>query len=517
MTFVLPIETNLHTSNADQNVGSIGGSTTLILRQKTAGNLPITTASGRVQFNPATGAEGVFFGTIDSTTPGSVDSSTDAILMIWSVQFNSPNRIQIDSQSNGGIRFWLGSGSSPTSNYKEFYIGGNDTPFASAMAGPVTICIDLSDTSNENTIGTFDASDISAYGIGTLHFAIAGVQYGEIHTQRSFLLDTKKSGVNLPHFEGTSNFDDAVTTVQGTSYTNKIGNWVTKSGSSFFIPCPFAFGDDSSGIAFDDNGASVVSPASNATNQENFRITDDAMRVYLKTPNTNADTVTLSGSYTWGTAAPWDFGQNKPLAVCTLSGTFSGMGEFLMGPSVIATGTFNLAAGSDVVSTGANLDGATVQRNVTINGTTVDTFVGLTVGRTLKFATAGTYYLTNCEIGITIVNLSGGNITVQLDNTFVNNANTDPTITIIQAPRTLTLKGLQANSEVRVYESGTTTEIAGIENSTTQFTDATIAVNSVDIVIHHIEYEYIRLEAVDVTADVALPIQQQFDRGYRNE
>jgi hypothetical protein len=110
MTFVLPIETNLHTSNADQNVGSIGGSTTLILRQKTAGNLPITTSSGRVQFNPATGAEGVFFGTIDSTTPGSVDSSTDAVLMIWSVQFNSPNRIQIDSQSNGGIRFWLGSG-----------------------------------------------------------------------------------------------------------------------------------------------------------------------------------------------------------------------------------------------------------------------------------------------------------------------------------------------------------------------------------------------------------------------
>ena len=68
-----------------------------------------------------------------------------------------------------------------------------------------------------------------------------------------------------------------------------------------------------------------------------------------------------------------------------------------------------------------------------------------------------------------------------------------------------------------MYESGTTTEIAGIENSTTQFTDATIAVNSVDIVIHHIEYEYIRLEAVDVTADVALPIQQRFDRGYSNE
>jgi len=516
MTFILPAAANLHNATADDNVGSIGG-TTLVLRQKTAGNLPITTSASRIQFNPATGAEGVFFGIDGQTLLGSLDVTSTPALMIWSVQFNAPNRIQVSDHISGGLRFWLGSGNNPTSNYKEFYIGGNDTPFASAMAGPVTICIDLSDTSNENTIGTFDASDVSAYGIGTLHFEIAGSQYGEIHTQRSFLLDTTKSGANLPYFTGSSSFDDAVTKVQGTSYTNKIGNWVTKSGSSFFIPCPFAFGDDVLGISFDDNGASVVSPASNATNQENFRLTDDAMRVYLKTLNTNADTVTLSGSYTWGTASPWDFGQNKPLAVCTLSGTFSGMGEFLMGPSVIATGTFNLAPGADVVSTGANLDGATVQRNVTINGNTVDTFVGLKIGRTLKFTTVGTYYLTNCEIGINVVNLSGGNITVQLDNTFVNNANTDPTITIIQAPRTITLKNLQVNSEVRVYESGTTTEIAGIENSTTQFTDATIAVDSVDIVIHNVEFEYLRLEAVDTTANVSLPIQQRFDRGYRNE
>lgn len=88
------------------------------------------------------------------------------------------------------------------------------------------------------------------------------------------------------------------------------------------------------------------------------------------------------------------------------------------------------------------------------------------------------------------------------------------TINIV-SPSTLTLTGLQANSEVRVYQAGTATEVAGVENSGTTFT-ATLVANSVDIVIHNVDYEYQKIEGADTSANLTLPIQQRFDRNYRN-
>lgn len=83
----------------------------------------------------------------------------------------------------------------------------------------------------------------------------------------------------------------------------------------------------------------------------------------------------------------------------------------------------------------------------------------------------------------------------------------------------LTLTGLQSNSEVRIFEAGTTTELSGVENSGTSFT-YTFEFSSeidVDIVIHHIDYQYIKLENITVGANGAsIPIQQQFDRNYAN-
>lgn len=81
----------------------------------------------------------------------------------------------------------------------------------------------------------------------------------------------------------------------------------------------------------------------------------------------------------------------------------------------------------------------------------------------------------------------------------------------------VTLTGLQANTEVRVYTTGTTDEIDGVENSGTSFTFQAQNTDFVDIVIHHIDYEYIRIENFDVPLnDVSIPIQQRFDRNYDN-
>ena len=97
-----------------------------------------------------------------------------------------------------------------------------------------------------------------------------------------------------------------------------------------------------------------------------------------------------------------------------------------------------------------------------------------------------------------------------------NGTRTDANGTIVP-DSVLTLIGLQVNSEIRVYTAGTTTEIAGVENSGTTFADATIAVDSVDVVVLNLQYLAIKIKNVDTSSDVTLPIQQVFDRQYKND
>lgn len=83
-------------------------------------------------------------------------------------------------------------------------------------------------------------------------------------------------------------------------------------------------------------------------------------------------------------------------------------------------------------------------------------------------------------------------------------------------PATLTVSPLIADSEVRFYEAGTTTELAGIESSGVSFSSSVNA-STVDIVVHKEEYEYVRVKNVDMTSgDLTVPIQQLFDRNYNN-
>jgi hypothetical protein len=89
----------------------------------------------------------------------------------------------------------------------------------------------------------------------------------------------------------------------------------------------------------------------------------------------------------------------------------------------------------------------------------------------------------------------------------------------IQNAVTLTLTGLVSGSEVRIYDHGTTTERAGVENSgeTFEFTYNYSANDYVDIVVHNIYYVYLRIENVLLgNTPSTIPIQQQYDRWYDN-
>ena len=105
--------------------------------------------------------------------------------------------------------------------------------------------------------------------------------------------------------------------------------------------------------------------------------------------------------------------------------------------------------------------------------------------------------------------------------TLVNGATTSGFINsggVITPPlKRLAITGVVANSEVRVYVAGTSTELFGIEDTTGADVVGFVSVDSVDIVIHNVSQEYVRKTAVDTTDNLTLPIQQRFDRGYRNE
>ena len=84
---------------------------------------------------------------------------------------------------------------------------------------------------------------------------------------------------------------------------------------------------------------------------------------------------------------------------------------------------------------------------------------------------------------------------------------------------TLTLTGLKTGTEVRIFPTGSTTELAGAENITSgSFSwvfDAS-EVSGVDITIMALGYQYMRLPLTLANADTTVPIQQVIDRQYAN-
>lgn len=129
-------------------------------------------------------------------------------------------------------------------------------------------------------------------------------------------------------------------------------------------------------------------------------------------------------------------------------------------------------------------------------------------------ATAGVY---NNSGGAVTLNVTGGGSTPS-----VRNANAAANTTTVNNNRSVTLTGLKDSTEVRVYTSGTQTELAGTESATDgsadnrSFTFSVASGSIVDIVVHKITYEHLRISSLTVTSDSSIPISQRFDRNYSN-
>jgi len=494
-----------------------GGTATT--KAKTAGNLPLTTNSGGIDASSGSALVWAYYGLASETSTSSVDPTTDTKLLLTSIQWQAPNRLQVDTLANQGCiaRYASGTGASPA-DYRQFDIGGNDTPFGSST-GFNTICIDLNSTGHDSSGGTLSASAITAFAFGVNPAVMNGGSSSFSFFQRVFIFDTDKGATNLPVFTGTDNdWGTAYTKVNGTNYTNKIGVWLQQLGSAYFVPIPFSFGDGSAAaFSFDDGGVTVISPADNAAGGENYRLTTQAMRVYADLDNNANNTLTLSGAYTWGTAAVWDFDQNDA-AVITIDGAnFSGMGDFTLGSSVTGAATFSLASGSDVIINGADLDGSTINGDLLLNSDTDLTDITVTgalvidVGAsniTLNFSNVNvTGDTTNTGTGTCTINASNGSsLTTTEPGTAageVNIVNTVPiTITVLDsaaAPITGARLSLEADTGGALAALLATSITRSGSTATATATAHGLATGDTAIIRGATEEEYNEIATVTVT------------------
>jgi len=127
---------------------------------------------------------------------------------------------------------------------------------------------------------------------------------------------------------------------------------------------------------------------------------------------------------------------------------------------------------------------------------------------------SGTYGGDRTAKGVRVVDQNGdafpGVVEMQAD---------DGTTYVPPIQYSFTLTGLESNSEVRIYEAGTTTELAGVENSGSSFTYNYQYTSDFDIdyVVFAVGFQPIRNLGVTLTnANSSIPVQQIEDRVYLN-
>ena len=304
----------LPSANVRQEIGTVSATVNI----KSAGNLPVSYLPGGTSWQNDNANTG---GYLFEGQNGPWDVSSDTKLLVWSWQHNAPNRIQQGTVASGGIVIRLATGTG-TSNYRDYYISGNDTFGGSSQLGPIATVADLNNTDTDATGGTYDNTDVQCYGIIQGPGNMIGGNDTWMFVQRAWILDTAKNATNIVKFTGTSEPEDLITAVLGATFATKIGAWVQKLGDAYFFPVAFQIGDTSTATNFDCTGLTILSPPNNDATDPRFRYTTQATRVYIVLRDNVADDADLTGStWSWGVASPFDFDVSNNSAI-TITGRY---------------------------------------------------------------------------------------------------------------------------------------------------------------------------------------------------
>lgn len=198
-----------------------------------------------------------------------------------------------------------------------------------------------------------------------------------------------------------------------------------------------------------------------------------------------------------------------------------------------SSGSVNVTmASTSGVSIGDYVYGTNIAPNAKISGITNGTTVAVdipntgTVSGILRFTQLPSETNINAENGfklkIDIKTISANTTAISSLYCFTNSTNTSRAYQYPLDPVVVnfTLSTLKPNSEVRIYRTIDDVEIAGIEDSSTEFTYTYTYIGSdtsVYIRIHNLQYEWLTYEGINLSnVDQTIPIQQQVDRNYLN-
>lgn len=429
----------------------------------------------------------------------------------------------LDTRPNGGLRVTLGASGTARS---EYYVNGRENYRYGGW-----ICYPISPFSTaDNVIGGGQGATPQYFGgVMSNSVTVKGVNFGVDVIRYGTGIDASGGGGGDPDltFADISTQNDLQDNAWGVCQG-------TDSGVSLMGELRIGIDDTTSPTVFNDADKVLINPNKNPSD------------VNLKTTTTFTG-VTLAGTQTNATFTGCSFlsldAADKGIIDCDTSTNavgsalfdgcvFQNWGNIGMTSTVDITNS-KLTDCGQVTLNGGSINNCDFVRSAPVNaGTSLSNisncnFTKANLANQPAIITnvgAGTYSLVGCDFtnynasndlpdsaiqflattGTIIVNISGGPIpTYQSLGAEI----------IMQTSSTLTLTGLQPNTEVRVYEAGTTTEIAGVENSGTSESFA-IAVSAVDIVLHSLDYLNQRLANVNTSNDLILPVQQVIDRQY---
>lgn len=461
-------------------------------------------------------------GTVTFTPAASLDmSATDTHLRLW--LFHSfYNNLAV--KANGGIRLFVSDGT----NTNEYFVGGRDTHegawelFQANLAVPdvdgganlasITSCgySLLHDTAARNIDNTW--WDFFTFGTG---YSIWGGTSGDRVTWSDVATADLSAGWGVLQLD------------KGVYFANAAINLGDTTGSSDLY-----FDGDNEVVVFYDadesNTLYKIKASGSATGVTDIMIDNtvikasgQATRFDFFASGSNLDRLEMNGTQI-NRAEQVQFKSGSTITNCV----FDGCEMISPFSSSFNNNTISNFTGSDPAALYLEIDDFISDLSFISNANG---------GHALYIDTPGTYILTNFTYqgyasidGTTgnevLYNNSGGAVTASIVGgetpTVRNGAGAS---TLVSQDSTVTFTGLKDNTEVRIYATGTGTELAGVENATDGSTDnrsfsATISAGTVvDYVIISLLYENIRIEGFTwptVTQD--LPVVQRFDRNYEN-
>lgn len=451
-----------------------------------------------------TGSKGLVFGTYRNTAPRDFIDTGTAV--------------------RGGKYILIGSSPLDT---RTWVVGGQFTKTEVADARN-NYLIDVTNTSTTYaTSGSADMGYADYFAFGSSgYYGAPSVTWNELYLMND---------VNIAGGSSTNpiDFDDVVYTVNNGCGIIPL---MQQAGSSATVWCPLTFGGVEPLYIDCDLNTFQFPRLADEIDYVDFHVPNNKVGIEFYASGSNNLLTFTNCVFTSPSSYYWKFNQlHSSASSIDFSGTTVVNAAVDLKSQVVLSGTKFINGTSFNQSSSYLSDCSFLNTKVTSdkpNRITNSTFTtGSTLQSAIEITTPGSYTFTgntffgygaNNTSGSVLLNRSGGQVTMSIvEGDTPTYRNVAAATTLIINNIAVTLTGMYDGTEVRVYATGTTTELAGIEEATDgtvndrSFTFSLSAGTIVDIAIHSINYEHIRLTEYEVPSSTSsVPIQQRFDRNY---